>query len=107
MEQGEVKSYSDVLSIDQIRRANAQKHVNVSQVNSNQNLGYIKKFGKTTKSMPCTYFNQGTCIQKNSHETRGVLYKHICASCFAATGKTFPHAEIECKNKHKTQTKNE
>ena len=27
MEQGEVKSYSDVLAIDRIRRANAQKHV--------------------------------------------------------------------------------
>ena len=23
------------------------------------------------KSMPCTYFNQGTCLQKKSHETRG------------------------------------
>ena len=107
MEQGEVKSYSDTLAIDRIRRANAQKHVIVSQTSSPQNSAYGKKIGKTTKSMPCTYFNQGTCLQKKSHETRGVLYKHICASCFASAGKTFAHAEIECKNKHKGQAKNE
>ena len=26
------------------------------------------QFAKTIKSMPCTYFNQGTCLQKKSHE---------------------------------------
>ena len=107
MEQGEIKSYSDVLAIDWIRRANAQKHVTNSVTSSSQNPLFSKKFGKTTKSMPCTYFNQGTCLQKKSHETRGVLYKHICASCFASAGKTFPHAEIKCKNKHKGQAKND
>ena len=107
MEQGEIKSYSDVLAIDRIRRANAQKHVATSVATSPQNSGLPRKFGKTTKSMPCTYFNQGTYLQKKSHETRGVLYKHICASCFASAGKTFPHAELECKNKHKSQSKNE
>ena len=71
MEQGEIKSYSDVLAIDRIRRANAQKHVANSVVTSPQNSVFPKKFGKTTKSMPCTYFNQGTCLQKKSHETRG------------------------------------
>ena len=103
MEQGEVKSYSDTLAIDRIRRANAQQHV----TNSPQTLSNAKKYGKTTKSMPCTYFNQGTCVQKKSHETRGVLYKHICASCFASIGKTFPHSEMDCKNKHRMQSKNE
>ena len=71
MEQGEIKSYSDVLAIDRIRRANAQKHVATSVATSPQNSGLPRKFGKTTKSMPCTYFNQGTCLQKKSHETRG------------------------------------
>ena len=107
MEQGEVKSYSDVLAIDRIRRANAQKHVTVPPATSIPNPPFGKKFGKTTKSMPCTYFNQGTCVQKKSHETRGVLYKHICASCFALSGKTFPHPEIECKNMYNGQAKNE
>ena len=107
MEQGEVKSYADTLAIDRIRRANAQKHMPLAQTNSSQNFNSSKKFGKTTKSMPCTYFNQGTCVQKKFHETRGVLYKHICASCFASAGKTFPHAEVDCKNKQKGQSKNE
>ena len=101
MEQGEVRSYADFSAIDRIRRANAQKHVTPVQTVSPKNFSSHNKFGKTTKSMPCVYFNQGTCIQQKSHETRGVLYKHICASCFAAVGKTFPHAEIDCKNKQK------
>ena len=71
IEQGEVKSYSDVLAIDCITRTNAQKHVTVSPATSVQNPPFARKFGKTTKSMPCTYFNQGTCVQKKSHETRG------------------------------------
>ena len=100
MEQGEVASYADISAIDRIRRANAQKHVPHSQV-SPQKFNNGKKFTKITKTMPCTYFNQGTCLQKKSHETRGVLYKHICASCFASAGKTFPHSEVECKNKQK------
>ena len=107
MEQGEIRSYSDVMAIDRIRRANAQKYMPTSVTSSPQNSTFPKKFGKTTKPMPCTYFNQGTCLQKKSHETRGVLYKHICASCFASAGKTFPHAEVECKNKHKGQSKND
>ena len=107
MEQGEVRSFGDISAIDRIRRANAEKHVTASQTVSPQNFNSYKKFGKTTKSMPCTYFNQGTCIQKKSHETRGVLYKHTCASCFAAAGKTFPHAEVDCKNKQKGHSKNE
>ena len=107
MEQGEIRSYSDVMAIDRIRRANAQKYMPTSVTSSPQNSTFPKKFGKTTKSMPCTYFIQGTCLQKKSHETRGVLYKHICPSCFASAGKTFPHAEVECKNKHKGQSKND
>ena len=100
MEQGEVASYADISAIDRIRRANAQKHVPHSQV-SPPKFNNGKKFTKITKTMPCTYFNQGTCLQKKSHETRGVLYKHFCASCFASAGKTFPHSEVECKNKQK------
>ena len=46
--------------------------------------------------MPCTYYNQGSCLQTKSHETSGVLYKHICASCFATNGRTFSHTEMEC-----------
>ena len=99
MEQGEVTSYADTMAIERIRRANAQKISTGSQYFTNGTQNFTKKFSKTTRTMPCTYYNQGVCSQTKSHETRGVLYKHICSSCFANNGKTFPHSEVECKNK--------
>ena len=107
MEQGEAKDYSDTLAIDRIRRANAQKHMPNTQTVASAYPGISKKYSKITKSMPCTYYNQGSCIQAKSHETRGVLYKHICASCFATTGCTFSHTETDCKNKNKQLSKND
>ena len=59
----EVRSYADILALDRIRRANMQKHMPVSQVTSPQKFNTGIKFGKTTKSMSCTYFNQDTCLQ--------------------------------------------
>ena len=106
MEQGEVKNYTQTDKIERIRRANAQRHI--PQPSSSLQNSTFKKFGsKVTKSMPCQFFNQGSCSHQKSHETRGTLYKHICSSCFAATGRTFPHSEIECRNKNKKQARNE
>ena len=51
--------------------------------------------------MPCQYFNQGTCSHSKSHGTRGVSYNHVCSACFS-NGRTFPHAEADCKNKLKS-----
>ena len=106
MKQGEVKDFSDFFAIERIRRANAQKHVQPS-ANISGSAYRHKKSSKITKSMPCTYFNQNSCMQTKSHETKGVLYKHICAACFANNGKTFPHAEVDCKSKNKSLSKNE
>ena len=102
MEQGEISDFSDTPAIERVRRANAQRHMPNIQNSGyqTQSTGGFKR-AKTTKSMPCTFFNQGTCMQQKSHETRGVWYKHICAACFANTGKTFAHAEADCKNKSK------
>ena len=99
MEQGEVKGYDDTMAIERIRRANAQKNFAGNQHSNTANQNFAKKFSKTTRTMPCTNYNQGVCSHTKPHETRGVLYKHICSSCFANNGKTFPHSEIECKNK--------
>ena len=107
MEQGEVKDYSDTLAIDRIRCASAQKHVPNTQTAGLAYSGSSKKYSKVTKSMPCTYYNQGSCIQAKSHEKRVVLYKHICASCFATTGHTLSYMEIYCKNKNKQLPKND
>ena len=104
MEQGEVKNYTDTDKIDRIRRANAQRHpapppASTSFKNQNQ---------KTSKSMPCTYYNQGSCSFSRTHDTKGVTYKHICAACFALGGKVYPHPENECCNKNRNNSsKNE
>ena len=107
MEQGEVKDFSDTFAIDRIRRANVQKHVPNLQIASSVVTNSFKKSTKVTKSMPCTYFNQNSCMQGKSHETKGMLYKHICSACFASSGKMFPHSEVDCKNKNRQNSKNE
>ena len=101
MEQGEVSDFSQIDKIDRIRRANAQRHnVQVSSSHSHK-----KASQKHPKSMTCNYFNVGTCSHSKTHETRGVLYKHVCSACFA-TGKSFGHPEIERRSKKKL-SKNE
>ena len=58
-------------------RAQAQRHTNGQVQNSSQEKG------STTKSLTCVYFNKNTCSQKQTHDTRGVLYKHTFADCWA------------------------
>ena len=67
MEQGEIKNFSETEKSDRIRRANAQKHV------STQNLANQSLDEKTTRSMVCTYFNQGKCVHNKTHVTKNVL----------------------------------
>ena len=107
MEQGEVTGYDQIDRIDRIRRANAQKHVTQGPFNPNS-----AQFGKKTtlkagKTMPCQFFNQNSCSHTTTHETRGVLYKHICSHCFTTANRTFQHSELDCRNKKKISPKNE
>ena len=75
MEQGEVTGYDQVDRIDRIRRANAQKHIVPSSYTcASLQLGK-KTHVKVGRSMPCQFFNQGSCSHANTHETRGVLIK--------------------------------
>ena len=103
MEQGEVKNYTETEKIDRIRRANAQRHLPPSA----STVSLKKQNQKINKSMPCTYYNQGTCSFARTHDTKGVTYKHICAVCFAMNGKTYPHPENECRSKNKKIAKND
>ena len=89
MEQGEVTGYDQVDRIDQIRRANAQKHVVQGSFTSN-NAQYNKNSTlKVGKTMPCQFYNQNSCSHTSKHETKGVLYKHICSHCFTSANRTF------------------
>ena len=101
MEQGEIADWSQVEKIDKVRRANAQKHVPSASGTHQNRTHTAKSFVKTQKTMPCVYFNQGTCPHSKNHETKGTLYKHICSACFAIDNKCFPHPEHEDRNKSK------
>ena len=103
MEQGEIRNYTELEKIDRIRRAHAQRH-NQPPPQSYQNAN--KTGQRNNKSMPCVFYNKGTCNQPKTHETRGILYRHISSACFT-NGKAFSHSEIECKNKLKKLSKNE
>ena len=103
MEQGEIKDFTQTEAVDRVRRAHAQRHVPQNNKNHNKNSS---RRDKNVKSMPCQFFNQGTCTHNSTHETRGALYRHICSSCFTRNTKTFPHSEVDCKSKQKA-TKNE
>ena len=102
MEQGDVKNYMQVEKIDRIRRANAQRH----GVGSSSNSSFKSQIQKSIKSSPCLYFNKGSCTYTKNHETRGVTYRHVCSACFNASGRHFPHSEIECRNKIRKNVSN-
>ena len=42
------------------------------------------------------YYSKGVCSQEQTPETKGVLYKHVCVSCWSKDGKTYHHPQIEC-----------
>ena len=62
--------------------------VMISHVIGNQNADKLfAKKSKATKSMPCQFFNAGSCLHPQTHKTKGVLYKHVCSACFTKNGK--------------------
>ena len=84
MEQGEIKDFTETDKIDTVRHVHAQRHTFTGQ-------DTVKNAAKrsTSKSMVCQYYNSGTSSQQNTHETKGVMYKHMCSFCFAKSGKSF------------------
>ena len=101
MEQGEISGWADCDKIERIRRAHAQRHVTAPPEKGKKGQD---KNQQSSKVLPCLYFNKNTCLQKSSHETRGVLYRHICSACFSAEGKAYAHSQADCrKSKPKNQ----
>ena len=106
MDHWKISDWTQVDKIDRVRRANARKHV-PSAPHTQYNKAYTgKSFVEAQKTMPCVYYNQGTCAQSKNHETKGTLFKHICSACFANDNKNLPRPEHECRNKSK-HSKNE
>ena len=91
MEQWEIRVWSDTEKIDRVHRANAQRHT--TGQSSSQKTQHKHSSAKTTT---CVYYNKDVCTQKQTHETKGVLYKHVCVSCWSNDGKAYPHPMTEC-----------
>ena len=102
MEQGEVKDWSEVEKIDRIRRAHAQRHVtaNVGSNPKNQDRAHFAP----AKFTPCIYYNRNACSQTKTHETKGVLYRHICSACWTSDNKAYGHSQADSR---RTRSKNE
>ena len=103
MERGEIQSWSQTDKIDRVCRAHAQRYITGQ---GSMNRSQDKSTSGTGRVVPCIYFNKGMCMQKQTHETKGVLYKHICSSCWSKEGKYFSHSQLECRTLQ-NQTKNE
>ena len=43
------------------------------------------------------HYNKNSCMRKATHETKGVLYRHICSSCWSKDGNQFAHAQSDCR----------
>ena len=102
MEQGKIKDITQTEAIDRVRRTHAQRHV--TQSSQNQGKTSFKR-AKNVKNMPCQFFNQGTCMHTSTHETRGILYRHICSSCFTKIAKPFLMQRQTAKINTRTQKK--
>ena len=42
-----------------------------------------------------------TCVQRNTYETNGVLYNHICSDFWSREGKVYPRPQLDCRKKTK------
>ena len=99
MEQGEIKDFTETDKIDRVRHAHVQRHTS-----STQDTSKHASKRNNTRSMVCQYYNAGTYSQQNSHETKGVTYRHVCSFCFSKNGKTFNTRKltVEINQRQKT-----
>ena len=81
-----------------VRRTDAQRH---TFTDKDTNKHALKR--NNIHSMVCQYYKSDTCSQQNSHETMGVMCRHVCSFCFTSSDKSFQHIENNCKNKQKTK----
>ena len=47
----------------------------------------------------CQYYNSSIYSQPNSHETKGVIFTHVCPFYFTKNGKSFQHTEANYRSK--------
>ena len=48
--------------------------------------------------VPCVYHSENACVQYNTKEAKGVLYRHICSACWAADNKAYGYSQVDCSH---------
>ena len=91
MEEGKVE-WGETSKIDRISRAHAQR------LPSQGTSTAPTRFKSDLKPVVCKFYQKGTCQQQKNHETGGIFYRHICATCFAI-GKEHRHMSKDCRVK--------
>ena len=101
MEQGQIRGWSETEKVDTVWRAHAQRHTKCQSISQRTQDKH-----SSAKTMTCVYYNKGVCTQKQTHKTKGVLYKHVCASCWSKDGKAYPYPITECRKNAKKKRLN-
>ena len=91
MEEAKI-TWDDTHKIDRVRRVHAQRAPHQSH----------RKVENKDRSLPCRFYQKGSCSHRGDHETGGTLYLHICNLCHAK-GKHHPHPSKDCRNKSKNE----
>ena len=74
--------WTDTDTLDRIRRAHAQRHVNSGQItNSRVSLLKKQKNSNSKNGVNCRYFQEGSCKFGTHHRTAGQYFRHVCESC--------------------------
>ena len=93
IEQGEIAGWDQTEKIDRVRTAHAQRHL----VGQGATQKAQDKGSNGGRVFPCVYYNKGACLQKQTHENKGVTYRRICSHCWNKEGKLFSHPQVECR----------
>ena len=96
--------WEDTNKMERIRRKN--QRLEPSKSTKFQNSFVQQKFTpqQLANAPLCEYFNKSSCRYDEHHETRGVIYRHLCATCFAFN-KEADHSAKDC-TEFKTKSKN-
>ena len=73
--------------------AHAQRHVSQHMV-SNRKFQEKSQIA-LAKFVSCLYLKKNACTENKTHETKGVLYRHICSSCWVADNKAYGHSQVD------------
>ena len=90
---GEIAGWTDTEKIDRVRRAHAQSH----SVGQNSTQTVQDKGSNVRKYFSCVYFSKGVCLQRQTHENKGVIFQAPLLSLLNKEVKAFQHLQVECR----------